>query len=84
MSITQSLGKRAFPDSLLVIILVSFIFTLHLAEKWQRHPAAYLRGYKPLLQFIIFSTNKSVNYFYLKMKDAIIFVFFVAEYFQVN
>ena len=84
MSITQSLGKRAFPDSLLVIILVSFIFTLHLAEKWQRHPAACLRGYKPLLQFIIFSTNKSVSYFYLKMKDAIIFVFFVAEYFQVN
>jgi len=32
----------------------SFIFTLHLAEKWQRHPAADLRGYKPLLQFTIF------------------------------
>jgi len=41
-----------------------------LAEKWQRHPAADLRGYKPLLQFTIFSSNKSVNYFYLKMKDA--------------
>jgi len=31
----------------------SFIFTLHLAEKWQRHPAADLKGYKPLLQFLI-------------------------------
>ena len=50
--------------------LASFIFTLHLAEKGQRHPAADLRGYKPLLQFTIFSSNKSVNYFYLKMKDA--------------
>jgi len=48
----------------------SFIFTLHLAEKWQRHPAADLRGYKPLLQFTIFSPDKSINYFYLKMKDA--------------
>ncbi|RLB84325.1 MAG: hypothetical protein DRH24_05315 [Deltaproteobacteria bacterium] len=48
----------------------SFIFTLHLAEKWQRHPAADLKGYKPLLQFTIFSSNKSVNHFYLKMKDA--------------
>ena len=47
----------------------SFIFALHLAEKWQRHPAADLRGYKPLLQFTIFSSNKSVNYFYLKIKD---------------
>ena len=52
------------------ILNASFIFTLHLAEKWQRHPAADLRGYKPLLQFTIFSSNKSVNYFYLKMKDA--------------
>jgi len=49
----------------------SFIFILHLAEKQQRHPAADLRGYKPLLQFTIFSSNKSVNYFYLKMKDAV-------------
>ena len=48
----------------------SFIVTLHLVEKWQRHPAADLRGYKPFLQFTIFSSNKSVNYFYLKMKDA--------------
>jgi len=44
-------------------IQASFIFTLHLSEKWQRHPAADLRGYKPLLQFIIFSSNKSINYF---------------------
>jgi len=50
--------------------MASFIFTLHLAEKWQRHPAADLRGYKPLLQFTIFSSDKSVNYFYLKMKNA--------------
>ena len=49
--------------------VASFIFTLHLAEKW-RHPAADLRGYKTLLQFTIFSSNKSINYFYLKMKDA--------------
>jgi len=56
--------------------LASVIFTLHLAEKWQRHPAADLRGYKPLLQFTIFSSNKSVSYFYLKIKDAINFVFF--------
>jgi len=41
-----------------------------LVEKWQRHPVADLRGYKPLLQFTIFSSNKSVNYFHLKMKDA--------------
>ncbi|OPX39476.1 MAG: hypothetical protein B1H11_03010 [Desulfobacteraceae bacterium 4484_190.1] len=69
MSITQSLGKRAFSDSLLVRPLIncpfdylaSFIFALHLAEKWQRHPAADLRGYKPLLQFTIFSSNKSVK-----------------------
>ena len=47
-----------------------FIFTLHLAENGQRHPAADLRGYKPLLQFTIFSSIKSVSYFYLKMKDA--------------
>ncbi|OPX33571.1 MAG: hypothetical protein B1H11_12330 [Desulfobacteraceae bacterium 4484_190.1] len=53
------------------VISASFIFTLHLAEKWQRHPAADLRGYKPLLQFTIFSSNKSVNYFYLKMKNAV-------------
>ena len=57
-------------------ILVSFIFTLYLEEKWQRHPAADLRGCKPLLQFTIFSSNKSVNYFYLKMKDAEIFMSF--------
>jgi len=44
-----------------------------LAEKWQRHPAADLRGCKPLLQFTIFSSNRSVNYFYLKMKDARIY-----------
>ncbi|OPX40367.1 MAG: hypothetical protein B1H11_00225 [Desulfobacteraceae bacterium 4484_190.1] len=57
--------------------MASFIFTLHLVEKWQRYPAADLRGYKPLLQFAIFSSNKSVNYFYLKMKDANCFkVFF--------
>ena len=49
----------------------SFIFTLHLIEKWERHPAADLRGWKPLLQFTIFSSNKSVNYFYPKMKDAL-------------
>jgi len=53
----------------------SFIFTLHLAEKWQRHPAADLRGCKPFLQFTIFSSNKSVNYFYLKMKDARLWYF---------
>jgi len=53
-----------------ILFLVSFIFTLHLAEKWQRHPAADLRGCKSLLQFTIFGSNKSVNYFYLKMKDA--------------
>ncbi|OPX40168.1 MAG: hypothetical protein B1H11_00820 [Desulfobacteraceae bacterium 4484_190.1] len=47
-----------------------------MAEKWQRHPAADLRGYKPLLQFTIFSSNKSVNYFYLKMKDAKILLYF--------
>jgi len=41
-----------------------------LAEKWQRHPAADLRGCKPLLQFTIFSFIKSVKYFYLKMKNA--------------
>jgi len=51
------------------ILNASFIFTLHLAEKW-RHPAADLRGYKPLLQFTIFSSNKNVSYFYLIMKDA--------------
>jgi len=51
--------------------LAFFIFTLHLAEKWRWHPAADLRGCKPLLQFTIFSSNKSVNYFYLKMKDAL-------------
>ena len=50
--------------------LASFIFTLQLIGKWQRHPAADLRGWKPLLQFTIFSFNKSVNYFCPKMKDA--------------
>ena len=57
-------------SSVIVEKTVSFIFTLHLAEKWQRYPAADLGGYKPLLQFTIFSSNKSVSYFYLKMKDA--------------
>ncbi|MEA3416411.1 MAG: hypothetical protein U9R02_09705, partial [Thermodesulfobacteriota bacterium] len=52
----------------------------YLTEKWQRHPAADSRGWKPLLQFTVFSSNKSVNYFYLKMKDVsylLIFLSFV-------
>jgi len=48
-----------------------------LVEKWQRHPAADLRGYKPLLQFTIFIFNKSVNYFRPKMKDANKLMFFL-------
>jgi len=61
-----------FPKQLPIWLQISasFIFTLHLAEKGQRHPAADLRGYKPLQQFTIFSSNKSVNYFYFKMKNA--------------
>jgi len=41
--------------------LASFIFALHLAENGQRHPAADLKGDKPLLQFTIFSFNKNVT-----------------------
>jgi len=66
------LGKNGI---LIVIFWASFIFTLHLAEKWQRHPAADL-SYKPLLQFTIFSSNKSVNCLYLKKKDAIFWILF--------
>ena len=51
----------------------SFIFTLHLVEEWQRHPAGDLRGYKLLLQFTIFNSNKSVNCFYLKNEGYPIF-----------
>jgi len=67
--------KKPFPISLCLkytYFWASLIFTLHLAEKWRRHPAADLKGYKPLLQFTIFSSKKSVNYFYLKMKDAFV------------
>jgi len=62
--------REAIPCKKYYRYWASFNFTLHLAENGQRHPAADLRGYKPLLQFTIFSSNKSVGYFYLKMKDA--------------